>query len=116
LQNPNREEIVQLKNGDNRRDFLNRIKKVLVQKFAGETPTEEVKLKTLGMYPFIPVVDPVAFREQGGQITNPFLSDGQGNFQTILADLKELLQKAEIQATSVPYLAYNVKRAGNGIR
>jgi len=68
------------------------------------------------MYPFIPVVDPVAFRAQGGQITNPFLSGDQGNFQTILADLKELLQKAKIQATSVPYLAYNVKRADNGIR
>ena len=116
LENPNQEEIAQLKNGDNRKDFLNRIKKELVQNFAGETPTKEVKLQTLGMYPFIPVVDPVAFRVQGGKITNPFLSGDQGKFQTILTELKKLLQKVTIQATSVPYLAYNVKRADNGIR
>jgi len=116
LQNPNQEEIAQLKNGNSRKAFLNRIKKELVQKFAGETPTQEVRLQTLGMYPFIPVVDPVAFRVQGGQITNPFLRGGQGNFQAILADLKKLLQKVTIQATSVPYLAYNVKRVDNGIR
>ena len=66
LQNPNQEEIAQLKNGNSRKAFLNRIKKELVQKFAGETPTKEVRLQTLGMYPFIPVVDPVAFRGQGG--------------------------------------------------
>jgi len=66
LQNPNQEEIAQLKNGNSRKAFLNRIKKELVQKFAGETPTQEVRLQTLGMYPFIPVVDPVAFRGQGG--------------------------------------------------
>jgi len=116
LQNPNQEEIAQLKDGNSRKAFLNRIKKELVQNFAGGTPTKEVKLQTLGMYPFIPVVDPVAFRMQGGKITNPFLRGGQGNFQAILADLKKLLKKAKIQATSVPYLAYNVKRADNGIR
>jgi len=116
LQNPNQEEIAQLKNGNSRKAFLNRIKKELVQKFAGEIPTEEVRLQTLGMYPFIPVVDPVAFRAQGGQITNPFLNGDQGKFQTILTELKKLLKKAKIQATSVPYLAYNVKRADNGIR
>ena len=66
LQNPNQEEIAQLKNGNSRKAFLNRIKKELVQNFAGGTPTKEVKLQTLGMYPFIPVVDPVAFRGQGG--------------------------------------------------
>ena len=116
LQNPNREEIAQLKDGNSRKDFLNRIKEKLVKNFAGETPTKEVGLQTLGMYPFIPVVDPVAFRAQDGQITNPFLRGSQGNFQAILADLKELLKKAKIQVTSVPYLAYNVKRADNGIR
>jgi len=110
------EEITKLENGTNRQEFLNRIKGKLVKNFAGETPTQEVRLQTLGMYPFIPVVDPVAFRAQGGRITNPFLSDGQGNFQAILTELKELLKKAKIQATSVPYLAYNVKRANNGIR
>ena len=111
------EEITQLENGTNRQEFLNRIKGKLVNNFAADTqPTQEVILQTLGMYPFIPVVDPVAFRVQGGQITNPFLRGGQGNFQAILAELKELLQKVTIQATSVPYLAYNVKRVDNGIR
>jgi len=110
------EEITKLENNEDREVFLKRIKDKIIDQFAGETPTEEVRLQTLGMYPFIPVVDPVAFRAQGGQITNPFLSGDQGNFQTILADLKKLLQKVTIQATSVPYLAYNVKRADNGIR
>ena len=116
LQNPNREEITKLENGTNRQEFLNRIKGKLVKNFAGGTPTKEVKLQTLGMYPFIPVVDPVAFRMQGGKITNPFLRADQGNFQAILTELKKLLQKVTIQTTSVPYLAYNVKRADNGIR
>jgi hypothetical protein len=110
------EEITKLENNENREAFLKRIKDKIIDQFAGETPTQEVRLQTLGMYPFIPVVDPVAFRAQGGKITNPFLSGGQGNFQTILTELKKLLQEVTIQATSVPYLAYNVKRADNGIR
>jgi hypothetical protein len=116
LQNPNREEITKLENNADREDFLKRIKDQIIDQFAADTqPTQEVGLQTLGMYPFIPVVDPVAFRAQGGQITNPFLRGGQGNFH-ILADLEKLLKKAKIQVTSVPYLAYNVKRADNGIR
>ena len=110
------EEITKLKNNEDREVFLKRIKDKIIDQFAGETPTQEVRLQTLGMYPFIPVVDPVAFRAQGGQITNPFLNGDQGKFQTILTELKKLLKKAKIQATSVPYLAYNVKRADNGIR
>jgi hypothetical protein len=110
------EEITKLKNNEDREVFLKRIKDKIIDHFAGETPTEEVRLQTLGMYPFIPVVDPAAFKAQGGQITNPFLSDDQGNFQAILTELKEILKKATIQATSVPYLAYNIKRADNGIR
>ena len=110
------EEITKLKNNEDREVFLKRIKDKIIDQFAGETPTQEVRLQTLGMYPFIPVVDPVAFRVQGGQITNPFLSGDQGNFQAILTELKKLLQKVTIQTTSVPYLAYNVKRADNGIR
>ncbi len=117
LSYPNPKEIIGLQDNENREKFLGEILENLASSFAiSQPPIEEVKLQTLGMYPFVPVVDPEAFRAQGGKITNPFLNSDEESFQAILAELKKLLNKAQIKVTSIPYFAYNVKRADGGIR
>ncbi len=117
LCNSDKNEITKLKNNQIRQKFLSKIRDEIVRKFgSSKTPTEEVKLQTLGMYPFIPIVDPEAFRAQGGQITNPFVQ-GSESFQKVLQQLKQILaDRLQIKILELPYFAYNVKRVDGGIR
>jgi len=110
--NSDKNQITRLKDSKNRQEFLSQIRDKIVNEFgSNQAPTEEVKLQTLGMYAFIPVVNPEAFRAQGGQITNPFVQ-GSESFGNVSNQLKLILaHRLQIKALELPYLAYNVKRA-----